>query len=173
MRARHPGLLTVLVPRHPARGEEVRAILAARRLSVAQRSRGEPLVREADVYLADTLGELGLFYRVAPVAFLGGSLVATGGQNPIEAVRLGAAILHGPHVHNFADVYRHFDEAVPAARITDASGLGEAVGSLLSAPRLASERAEAALAALQPLSGALEATMRALEPYLAPRAART
>jgi 3-deoxy-D-manno-octulosonic-acid transferase len=171
MRVKHPGLLTVLVPRHPQRGDAVRAILAERRLSVAQRSRGEPLVREADVYLADTLGELGLFYRAAPIAFLGGSLVPTGGQNPIEPVRLDAAVLHGPHVHNFAEVYRHLDQAVPAAPIADAPSLAAAVGPLLTDPHAAAERAKAAGAALAPLAGALEATLHALEPCLAARAA--
>ncbi len=171
MRARHPGLLTVIVPRHPERGDEVRALLAGRRLSVAQRSRGEPLVREADVYLADTLGELGLFYRVAPVAFLGGSLVATGGQNPIEPVMLDTAVLHGPHVHNFTEIYAHLDRAAPAAPITDAASLAAAVGGLLADPRAATDRARAAAAALKPLAGALDATLRALDPWLTPGAA--
>lgn len=171
LRAKHPGLLTVIVPRHPERGDEVRALLAARRLSVAQRSRGEPLVREADVYLADTLGELGLFYRVAPIAFLGGSLVATGGQNPIEPVMLDTAVLHGPHVHNFAEIYGHLDRAAPAAPISDGASLAAAVSALLTDPRAASDRARAAAAALKPLAGALEATLRALDPWLALRAA--
>ncbi len=84
IRQRHPDALTIIVPRHPERGEAVRAMLAASGLTVAQRSRGNPLLREIDVYIADTLGELGLFYRLAPIAFLGGSLVPHGGQNPIE-----------------------------------------------------------------------------------------
>lgn len=167
MRAKHPGLLTVIVPRHPERGDAVRAVLAERRLSVAQRSRGEPLVREADIYLADTLGELGLFYRVAPVAFLGGSLVPNGGQNPIEAVRLDTAVLHGPHVQNFAEIYRYLDDATAAARIADAAALAAAVDALLADPRTAAERAKAASRALAPLAGALQATLGALEPYLA------
>jgi 3-deoxy-D-manno-octulosonic-acid transferase len=166
LRVRHPGLLTVIVPRHPERGAAVRTMLAARRLAVAQRSRGEPLVREVDVYLADTLGELGLFYRVAPIAFLGGSLVASGGQNPIEPTQLDAAVLHGPHVHNFEEIYRRLDDAVPAERIDDAPSLAAAVGRLLADPKAAADRAAAAAAALAPLSGALDATMRALQPYL-------
>ena len=167
MRTRHPGLLTVIVPRHPERGGAVRAMLAARRLSVAQRSRGEPLVREVDVYLADTLGELGLFYRLAPVAFLGGSLVGSGGQNPIEPTQLDTAVLHGPHVHNFEEIYRRLDDAVPVERIDGAPSLAGVVGRLLADPRAAAARAAAAAAALMPLSGALDATMNALQPYLA------
>jgi 3-deoxy-D-manno-octulosonic-acid transferase len=167
LRERHPDLLTIVAPRHPERGGAVRDMLAARRLTVAQRSRGEPLLREIDVYLADTLGELGLFYRVAPIAFLGGSLVPHGGQNPIEPTRLDAAVLHGPHVHNFAAVYGELDAAVPVAPIADAAGLAAAVGQLVGNPRLRADRASAAAAALAPLSGALEATMKALHPYLA------
>ena len=167
LRDRFPDVLTVIVPRHPNRGDAVRAALAARRLSVAQRSRGEPLVREIDVYLADTLGELGLFYRAAPLAFLGGSLVAHGGQNPIEPARLDTAVLHGPHVHNFADIYDRLDAAAPQAAISDARGLAGAVGRLLADPKAAADRAAAAAAALLPFSGALDATMQALRPYLA------
>lgn len=167
LRERFPGVLTVIVPRHPNRGDAVRAVLADRRLSVAQRSRGEPLVREIDVYLADTLGELGLFYRAAPIAFLGGSLVAHGGQNPIEPTQLDSAVLHGPHVYNFADIYDRLDSAVPLEPIRDASGLAAAVGRLLADPKAAADRAAAAGAALSPLSGALDATMLALRPYLA------
>ena len=171
LRARLPDLLTIVAPRHPVRGAAVRDMLAARRLTVAQRSRGEPLLREIDVYLADTLGELGLFYRVAPVAFLGGSLVPHGGQNPIEPTRLEAAVLHGPHVYNFAAVYERLDAAVPAAPLSDAAGLAAAVAELVGNQRLRADRALAAAAALAPLSGALEATMKALAPYLARPAA--
>jgi 3-deoxy-D-manno-octulosonic-acid transferase len=166
LRERHPNLLTIIAPRHPERGTAIRDMLAARRLTVAQRSRGEPLVREIDIYLADTLGELGLFYRAAPIAFLGGSLVPHGGQNPIEPTRLDASVLHGPHVHNFAAVYDRLDGAVPVAPISDATTLAAAVGGLLADPRLRAARAAAAVAALAPLSGALDATMQALRPYL-------
>jgi 3-deoxy-D-manno-octulosonic-acid transferase len=167
IRERLPGVLTVLVPRHPERGNAIRDVLAARRLSVAQRSRGEPLLREIDVYLADTLGELGLFYRAAPVAFLGGSLVPHGGQNPIEPAKLVTAVLHGPHVFNFTDIYSVLDKAAPAPSVRDAPSLAAAVTSLLTAPRAAADLAAAAAKALTPLSGALDATMLALRPYIA------
>lgn len=167
IRERVPGVLTVLVPRHPERGGAVREVLAARRLSVAQRSRGEPLLREIDVYLADTLGELGLFYRAAPVAFLGGSLVPKGGQNPIEPAKLVTAVLHGPHVFNFTDIFAVLDKAAPAPAISDAGSLAGAVVSLLASPRIAADLAAAAASAMTPLSGALDATMLALRPYIA------
>ena len=166
LRERYPDVLTIVVPRHPDRGGSVREILAAQRLTVAQRSRGEPLVREADVYLADTLDELGLFYRVAPVAFLGASLVPIGGHNPIEPVRLGAAVLHGPHVHNFADLYELLDRVIPTDPVVDAASLAAAVAGLVADPVAASDRAATSAAALSPLSGALDMTMAALQPYL-------
>ena len=167
LRQRHPGLVTIIAPRHPPRGSAIRSALAARGLSVAQRSAGEPIGPLLDIYLADTLGELGLFYRVAPVAFLGGSLVAHGGQNPIEPVRLDAAILHGPHVHNFATIYAALDGAGAAERIVDAAGLAAAVGALLEDAVALRRRLVGATAALAPFAGALDATARALAPYLA------
>ena len=88
--ADHPDLLTIIVPRHPARGDAIHATLAARGLRVARRRRGEPITDQTDVYLADTMGELGLFYRLAGIAFVGGSLVAKGGHNPFESGRIPA-----------------------------------------------------------------------------------
>ena len=76
----------------------------------ALRSREELPTATTDIYVADTMGELGLFYRLAPIVFMGGSLVAHGGQNPIEAIKLGASIVHGPHVFNFTDVYEALDQ---------------------------------------------------------------
>ncbi len=164
---RHPEALTIIVPRHPERGDAVRAVLAAKGLTVAQRSRGNPLLHEIDVYLADTLGELGLFYRLAPIAFLGGSLIPHGGQNPIEPTRLDAAVLHGPHVHNFADIYATLDAAVPAATITDAASLADAVATLMADAAAVTARAAAGKEALARFTGALSATMTAIAPFLA------
>ncbi len=166
---RHPDVLTIVVPRHPERGDAVRATLAGKGLTVAQRSRGNPLLHEIDVYLADTLGELGLFYRLAPIAFLGGSLIPHGGQNPIEPTRLAAAVLHGPHVHNFADIYAALDAAVPGAPVADAASLADAVAALMDDPAAVAARAAAGKAGLARFSGALDETMTAVSPFLAGR----
>ena len=97
-----------------------------------------------DIYVADTLGELGLIYRLAPVVFIGGSLVRHGGQNPIEAAKLDAAIVHGPHVWNFAEVYAALDEAHGAEIVADESRLTGVLGMMLAHPaareRMADER---------------------------------
>ncbi len=114
-----PNLLTIIVPRHPERGADIAAAIAARGLGVARRKAGEAIAPDVSVYIADTLGEIGLFYRVAPVAFTGGSLVEHGGQNPIEPIGLGAAVVHGPHVHNFADIYEALDGVLPSHRVAD------------------------------------------------------
>lgn len=159
---RHPGLLTIIVPRHPERGSELAAELAARRLSVARRTPEEPIVPSTDVYLADTLGELGLFYRIAPVAFVGGSLVDHGGQNPIEPISLGTAILHGPHTHNFSEVYGILDERNPGSRITDVRELAEGASALIGDAEERKRRVAEARAALSPLRGALDRTVVAL-----------
>jgi 3-deoxy-D-manno-octulosonic-acid transferase len=109
-----PGLLTIVAPRHPERGDEI-----AKALDAPQRSRGEDPPHEG-VWVVDTLGELGLWYRLARVVFVGGSLVAHGGQNPLEPARLGCAIAAGPHMFNFAD---------PVSALRDGGGITEVAGA--------------------------------------------
>jgi len=167
--SRYPDLLTIIVPRHPERGEAIAAGLKASGLTVTRRSAGA--APTGNIYLADTIGELGLFYRVAPVAFLGGSLVPHGGQNPIEAAQLGCAVLHGGHVHNFKDVYAVLDKSGGAEVIAGATSLATALDRLLTDPAEAARRASAAKDALKPFSGALDATLAALDPYIAGKTA--
>ena len=120
-----------------------------------------------DIYVADTMGELGLIYRLAPIVFIGGSLVRHGGQNPIEPAKLGAAILHGPHVWNFAEIYAALDAAHGAELVADAEQahrrLRRAAGAAGRARRRRRRRARARSNAL---GGALERTLASLEPYL-------
>lgn len=161
-----PSLLTVIVPRHPDRGEAVARVVEAAGLHGALRSREELPIANTDIYVADTMGELGLFYRLAPIVFMGGSLVPHGGQNPIEAVKLGAAIVHGPHVFNFTDVYEALDHAGGARRAETQEALVKQLGQLL-ADATAREAAQgAAEHVVLQLGGALERTLVALEPYL-------
>jgi 3-deoxy-D-manno-octulosonic-acid transferase len=172
LQARFSRLLTIIVPRHPERGDLIRSELAAKELRMAQRSRAEKVDDTTEIYIADSLGELGLFYRVAPIAFLGGSLIPHGGQNPIEPVRLGSAVLHGPHVHNFQEIYATIDGVDGAPPIADAAGLADAISTFLDDPEARQRCAELAAAALAPFSGALAATMAALDPYLVAGGAR-
>jgi 3-deoxy-D-manno-octulosonic-acid transferase len=166
LRANFPGLLTVIAPRHPQRGPAIAELATAAGLHAVLRSSGELPKRSSDVYIADTLGELGLIYRLAPVVFIGGSLVAHGGQNPIEAAKLGAAIVHGPHVANFAEIYAALDAAHGAEAVSDGERLIAALGALLAQPEARERRATAARTTVERLGGALERTLQALEPYL-------
>jgi 3-deoxy-D-manno-octulosonic-acid transferase len=163
-------LLTVIVPRHPERGGHIKNMLVEQGFAVALRSAAEELLPTTDIYVADTLGELGLFYRAAPIAFLGGSLIPHGGQNPIEPARLDTVVLHGPQVHTFMEVYEALDRSGQAELVSDAAALAAAVAGLLADPDAARRRAAAAHAALAPFSGALDRTLEALGPYLQPGA---
>jgi 3-deoxy-D-manno-octulosonic-acid transferase len=161
-----PSLLTVIAPRHPDRGDAIGRTIAAAGLHVALRSREELPTATTDIYVADTMGELGLFYRLAPIVFMGGSLVPRGGQNPIEAVKLGASIVHGPHVFNFTDVYEALDSAGGARRADTQEALVKELGRLLADPAARDLAAGAAERVVAQLGGALDRTLVALEPYL-------
>jgi len=160
------GLLTIVVPRHAERGPGILNIANVAGLPAVMRSRGYLPERRTEVYIADTMGELGLMYRLTPIVFMGGSLVRHGGQNPIEAAKLGAAILHGPHVWNFADIYSALDTAHGAEEVEDAGRLTVRIGAWLTDANLRDDVAEAALRTVEVLGGALERTLAAIEPYL-------
>jgi 3-deoxy-D-manno-octulosonic-acid transferase len=164
--AAFPTLLTVIVPRHPHRGEQIAGMIEAAGLHVALRSREQQPMAATAIYVADTMGELGLFYRLAPIVFMGGSLIEHGGQNPIEAVKLGAAIVHGPHVSNFTDVYRALDDQAGAFVAGDADALVKRFGLLLSNADARQASIAAAAGVIDGLGGALDRTVAALEPYL-------
>ena len=132
----------------------------------ALRSREELPTATTDIYVADTMGELGLFYRLAPIVFMGGSLVEHGGQNPIEAIKLGASIVHGPHVFNFTDVYEALDSAGGARQADTQEALVKQLGQLLADPAARELSVAAAERVVEQLGGALDRTLAALEPYL-------
>jgi 3-deoxy-D-manno-octulosonic-acid transferase len=166
LRAKFPALLTIIAPRHPERGGSIVEIAKSAGVAVALRSRRAQPMPDIGVYIADTLGELGLMYRLAPIAFMGGSLAHHGGQNPIEAIRLGAAVIHGPHVWNFADIYAALDAAHGAEPVADEEALAARLGAWLADPVARKAAADAAAATVQKLGGALERTWTALDPYL-------
>ena len=130
--AQHKNLVTVIVPRHP---EKVAAFIsAAKNVTIVCRSKGQfPLETEC-VWIADTLGELGLFYRLCPIAFIGGSLIPHGGQNPLEAAKLGCATIVGPHTENFADIVATLEGSGALKRIPNSAELGNIVNGLLLDP---------------------------------------
>lgn len=165
LRTVFPNLLSVIAPRHPQRGPSIAEGAKAAGLSVALRSRGDLPKKDVDIYVADTLGELGLVYRLAPIVFMGGSLARHGGQNPIEAIRLGAAVVHGPHVWNFAEIYATLDKARGAEIAANEETLTACLNVWLANPAARAATAEAAAAAVSGLGGALDRTLAALDPY--------
>ncbi|QCK85471.1 3-deoxy-D-manno-octulosonic acid transferase [Phreatobacter aquaticus] len=158
-------LLTIIAPRHPERGAAIAQLAEAEGLLAVQRSTGQLPARGTAVYVADTLGEMGLLYRVAPVALLGGSLIRHGGQNPIEPAKLGSAIVHGPHIFNFQAVYDALAERSATLEVADAESLATAALSLILDKDARTRQAEAAEAAVALLGGALDLTLGAIEPY--------
>ena len=144
--ARIPGLLTIIVPRHPERAPEIAALAAPRPL--ARRSLGQDPPAAAGIWLADTLGELGLFYRLAGLAFVGRSLVPLGGQNPIEPALLGCAVAVGPHTFNFPEAVEMLEQAGALVRVADAAALEGWVGAMLADPARARAMGQAGQAAL-------------------------
>jgi 3-deoxy-D-manno-octulosonic-acid transferase len=161
-----PTLLTIIVPRHPERGGPIIDLAEEMGAVPVMRSRGHLPDRGTEIYVADTIGELGLFYRIAPIVFVGGSLVKHGGQNPIEAAKLDRAILHGPHVGNFSAVYAQLNRNRGAATVTDAESLAKSITLLLDDAELVRSMATSARSTVEKLGGALERTMAAIEPYL-------
>ncbi|HVT57356.1 MAG TPA: glycosyltransferase N-terminal domain-containing protein [Thermoanaerobaculia bacterium] len=183
--------LLVLAPRHPERWGEVAALLRARRLAVVQRSQLDPdpdadtegvgaapggpagaAARAAKgpepaVVLLDSLGELAALYRHAAAAFIGGTLVATGGHNPLEAARFGIPIAAGPSMHNFRDMAARFDRAGAWRRVGDAAGLAAAWSEWLADPVAARAQGERARRLLEENRGALSRTSELLAPLLA------
>ncbi|WP_181705921.1 3-deoxy-D-manno-octulosonic acid transferase [Chthonobacter rhizosphaerae] len=171
LKDRLPDLLLILAPRHPERGGAVAAMAGARGLSACQRGTGALPARGTDVYVADTVGELGTLYRLATVAFVGGSLVPHGGHNPIEPARLGAAIVSGPHVANFEDIFAAMLKEGAAALADGPDSLAAIVEDLVRHDGPREAQVDAATAVVQRYAGALERTWTALEPMLAPLAA--
>jgi 3-deoxy-D-manno-octulosonic-acid transferase len=161
-----PGLLTIIAPRHPERGAQIVELIEEMGAVPVMRSRGHVPDRGTEIYVADTIGELGIFYRLAPIVFMGGSLVKHGGQNPIEPAKLDSAILHGPHVENFSALYAQLNRTRGAATVTDAESLAKSVALLLDDPALVKSMAASAKSSVERLGGALDRTVAAIEPYL-------
>ena len=141
---RHQGILLVLVPRHPERGQGIGDRLTSLGYRVRLRSKGDLPASGDQIYVADTFGELGLWYRVAPVSFVGGSMVESGGHNPYEPALLESVILHGPHVGNFAQDFAKFSTAGAARQVETPADLANAVDDMLD-PDLARKMTGAAL----------------------------
>ncbi|WP_291843011.1 3-deoxy-D-manno-octulosonic acid transferase [Maricaulis sp.] len=157
----HPGALLILAPRHPERGNAVQELIEQRGFRLARRSRGELPDGQDTVWLADTLGEMPLWFSLAPAAFIAGSLLPEiGGHNPVEASQAGACVITGPHVASFDDLYAAYRRHDALLEIDDALTLSEAVEQVWQgrAPSLAAARRAIAQAS----GGALDTTLTAI-----------
>ncbi|MEQ5870115.1 3-deoxy-D-manno-octulosonic acid transferase [Sagittula sp. NFXS13] len=124
-----PELRLILAPRHPRRASEIRAMIAAEGFTVGQRSAGDTPAT-GEVYLADTMGEMALWYAACGRVFVAGTLTDRGGHTPYEPAAYGASLIHGPDVRNFATAYARLDEAGAAQKVTDAASLAQALEKL-------------------------------------------
>ncbi|MBV8975864.1 MAG: 3-deoxy-D-manno-octulosonic acid transferase [Alphaproteobacteria bacterium] len=165
LRREFSDLLTILVPRHVGRGAELEMLSATR--FTRRRSKGELPDPGTTVYVADTMGELGLFYRLAPFAFVGGSLIRHGGQNPLEPARLQCAVLAGPHTFNFDTAFAAIFKAQAGIGLVHSSAEIAALAQRLLTDRAETKRlGEEAGRAAATLGGATANTVAAVEQIL-------
>jgi len=152
----------ILAPRHPERFDAVAQLLADRGLVFSRRSSGDAIPSDTDVFLIDTIGELARSYRLATVAFIGGSLVPTGGHNPLEPAVWGVPVLSGPHVFNFDEVYDEMTRAGGAKLVADSAELRVGVAAWLGEPDSAVAAGNAGREVVERNRGATARTVSAL-----------
>ncbi len=168
LKKRHPSLLSIIVPRHPDRGEALVAAFREQGLSVARRSSEDEIGPETDIVLGDTIGEMGLYLRLTEIAFVGRSLTATGGQNPLEPAMLDTAILAGQNVQNFRESYQKLVRGGGAKFVRDKDMLAGAVNFLLTNSEARNAMMRASRATVEGMRGALDRTLQTLDPFIKP-----
>jgi len=154
-----PELLTVIVPRHPQRFNEVAALLTQRNFRFQRRSENSPINSETQVVLGDSMGEMFAYYVACDIAFIGGSLLPLGGQNLIEACAVGKPVLIGPHTFNFTQASNLAIEQGAATQVQDANDLAEALQQLLRQPEQLKQMGNAGLTFVHANRGATEKAM--------------
>jgi 3-deoxy-D-manno-octulosonic-acid transferase len=165
----HPDLLLLLAPRHPNRGDQLEAMIAEAGLTSIRRSRDALPRTSTQVYLADTLGEVGIWYSLCPLVFLGGSLREIGGHNPFEVLQAGGAVLTGPGAYNFAESFAELIETGAAREVTSAETLTAAVGTWLDTPHALDTARDRGRAFLARQSDQMHHTVAALLDLLPPQ----
>ncbi len=131
-----PDLLLIIAPRHPERGIDIAKLAREEGCKVAIRSQHDKITKSCGVYIADTIGELGLIYKLSDIVFVGGSLIPHGGHNFLEAARLGCSVIVGPYTHNFKDLTEEFKQMNAILIASNAEQLVSAIHSLLANPAL-------------------------------------
>lgn len=165
LKDRCPGLLTLVVPRHPDKGRTMAEAMTGLRATL--RSETKVIGREVDVYIADTMGELGLFFRLSDLVFMGKSLAVGGGQNPAEPALIGCALILGADMSNFRETTAELVAAGAAVQVADGASLSAAVERLLSSQSERTRMSAAGRAVMDRHASAVKETMNALSPYLA------
>ena len=168
-----PDLLTIIVPRHPIRGEDIANRLQSAGHKATRRAAGQTIDSDTGIHIVDTVGELGLIYRLAKAAFIGGSLVPHGGQNLLEAAKLDCAIVHGPSMTNFTAIVAEMRQAAAIEQISDAAELATAIATLLNDDEMRNRRIKAAAQVAMKKDSILDDVVGELAPFLdaaAPRA---
>lgn len=163
LRAQFPDLLTIIVPRHAPRGQDVQALAQQQSISAGLRSKNEP---PRDIYIADTMGELGLFYRLCKTVVVGGSFADIGGHNPIEPGQLGCVIFYGPQMYNFITINEDFLSAQAAIQVADAHALKTKLAEALAAPETFAAYGDNAQRLTAEKSVAAAALASMLDPWL-------
>ena len=171
LRTHWPDLLLLLVPRHPERFDSVAALCQQRGFNIVRRSDQQSCRPATAVFLGDSMGELLLFYATADLAFVGGSLVSTGGHNVLEPALLGLPVLFGPHMFNFTEAEERLLEAEAARQVADAAELAVAVDQWLADPEQRRNAGQRGWAVVERHRGALMALMARIEALLDPHAA--
>ncbi len=166
-----PGLLTILVPRHPERGKEVMDICLDAIMNARRRSEGNDLpAHDDDIYIADTLGELGLFYNLSHVACIGRTFSKDGGgHNPVEAAQLGCAVLHGPLVQNLREIFSEMDEAKAAIQVNTEKEMEKELHKLLTSQEYCRKKQEKAAAFADKKASVIDTVMLQIAPRLQTR----
>lgn len=164
-----PGLLLILVPRHPERFPDAITLVRDAGLSYITRSSGEVPSTSTQVVVGDTMGELMLLYGMSDLAFVGGSLIERGGHNPLEPAAHAIPVLMGPHIFNFKDICARLEQANGLITVTDEASLVKEISSLLSDEDYRSYYGRHAVEVLYQNQGALQRLLDLLEPYLPPR----
>jgi 3-deoxy-D-manno-octulosonic-acid transferase len=164
---RFPGLLLILVPRHPERFADVRTMIEASGFEVVARTEDRLCSPSTAVFFGDTMGEVPLFYGMSDIAFVGGSLVPVGGHNMLEPAAQGLPILTGPHLFNAQDIADMFMAAEACRVVNDTDELVDVINELLTQPAIAASLGQHALALLQANRGAMQKLLVLLEPLLA------
>lgn len=166
VKQRFPDVLMIIAPRHPARGEEIKSLVENNNLTAVLRSSGAKITKNLDVYIADTMGELGLFYQLSEAAFVGGSLVKWGGHNPMEPARLHNAVLSGKYVHNFQETYDLLNKEKAVVLVNDEKDLASKIKGFFENPDAQKDYMSRAFYVAEREAAVLNRVMEKLDPIL-------